>query len=289
MLPSEAHFVRFVSLFCEVIMKHFENSPEALKKLAEAKLFVLDMDGTLYLGDHPIDGAIAFCERVLHRGRKLLYFTNNASRNPEDYVKRLVGMGFPCKREQIVTSGDVTIAYLNRYYPGKPVYLVGTEALEESFRKGGIPLSEHADIVVVSFDLTLTYEKLEHACTLIRNGAAFLSTHPDINCPTADGFIPDSGAICAAVSLSTGVAPRYFGKPYGETVEMIETITGIDRKEAVMVGDRLYTDIALGKKNGMPSLLVMSGETTWDMVEKAQDGEKPDLIFDSVADKRLIF
>ena len=270
-------------------MHHFENMPEMLKKLSEAQLFVLDMDGTIYLGDRPIDGAIDFCNRIEERDRKRIYFTNNASRNPEDYVKRLVGMGFPCTREQIVPSGDVTIAYLNRYHPGEPVYLVGTPALEESFRKGGIALSDQAKIVVVSFDLTLTYDKLEHACTLIRNGAAFYSTHPDINCPTADGFIPDSGAICAAITLSTGVTPRYFGKPYGETVEMIEKISGVKREDSVMVGDRLYTDIALGKKNGMPTMLVMSGETTWDMVENAADDEKPDMIFDSVADKRIVF
>ena len=163
------------------------------------------------------------------------------------------------------------------------MYLVGTPALEESFAKAGIELSDNSDIVVVSFDLTLTYEKLEKACTLIRNGAKFFSTHPDINCPTEDGYIPDSGAICGAVTLSTGVEPRYFGKPYAETVEMIETISGIDRSHAVMVGDRLYTDIALGKKNGMLSLLVMSGETTEEMVNNASDEEKPDLIYSSVA------
>ncbi len=264
-------------------MKEYTNTPENLKRLSETKLFVLDMDGTIYLGKNPIDGAIDFCERIIKSGRKLMYFTNNASRNPNDYVKKLNALGFPCERDMIVTSGDVTIAYLKKYYQGKPVYLVGTPALEESFAQAGIVLSEESDIVVVSFDLTLTYEKLEKACTLIRNGAKFFSTHPDINCPTEDGYIPDSGAICGAVTLSTGVEPRYFGKPYAETVEMIETLSGIDRSHVVMVGDRLYTDIALGKKNGMLSLLVMSGETTDEMVEKANDSEKPDLVFESVA------
>ncbi len=264
-------------------MKEYKNTPENLKKLAETKLFVLDMDGTIYLGKKPIDGAIDFCERIIRSGRKLMYFTNNASRNPNDYVEKLNSLGFPCERDMIVTSGDVTIAYLKKYYSGKPVYLVGTPALEKSFTQAGIVLSEESDIVVVSFDLTLTYEKLEKACTLIRNGAKFFSTHPDINCPTEDGYIPDSGAICGAVTLSTGIEPRYFGKPYAETVEMIETLSGIDRSHAVMVGDRLYTDIALGKKNGMLSLLVMSGETTDKMVEMANDNEKPDLIFESVA------
>ena len=264
-------------------MQNYVNSPEKLQALYDTKLFVLDMDGTIYLGKNPIDGAIDFCNRIIKSGRKLMYFTNNASRNPEDYVKKLNSLGFPCEREMIVTSGDVTIAYLKKYYPGKPVYLVGTPALEKSFTDAGIVLSDKSDIVVVSFDTTLTYEKLEKACTLIRNGAKFFSTHPDINCPTEDGYIPDSGAICGAVTLSTGVKPRYFGKPYAETVEMIETISGVDRGHAVMVGDRLYTDIALGKKNGMLSLLVMSGETTAEMVANAADCEKPDLIYKSVA------
>lgn len=264
--------------------KAYENSRDALTRLAQTELFVLDMDGTIYLGDRPIEGALAFCRKIQQSGRKLMYFTNNASRNPDDYVERLCSMGFPCERENIVTSGDVTIAYLKRYHAGEAVYLVGTPALEKSFREAGIVLSEHADIVVVSFDRTLTYEKLERACTLIRGGALFYSTHPDINCPTADGYIPDSGAICGAVTLSTGVTPRYFGKPYGETVEMIEALSGVDRSRAVMVGDRLYTDIALGKKNGMLSLLVLSGETDEEMLRSASADEQPDLIFDSVAD-----
>ena len=265
-------------------MPDYINSQNAINRLKNTKLFVLDMDGTIYLGSKPIDGAIQFCENIIKSGRKLMYFTNNASRNPDDYAKRLNSLGFPCDRSMIVTSGDVTIAYLKKYMPEKPVYLVGTPALEKSFENSGIILSENSDIVVVSFDTTLTYEKLEKACTLIRSGAKFYSTHPDINCPTENGYIPDSGAICAAITLSTGISPRYFGKPYAETVEMIETISGTDRSHAVMVGDRLYTDIALGKKNGMLSLLVMSGETTVEMLDSAKEEEQPDLIFKSVAE-----
>lgn len=264
-------------------MQH-KNTKENLHRLKDTELFVLDMDGTIYLGKKPIVGAIEFCRQIIDTGRKLMYFTNNASKNPDDYVEKLKFLGFPCDRKMIVTSGDVTAAYLNKYYKGKPVYLVGTPALEKSFKEAGITLSDNAGIVVVSFDTTLTYSKLERACTLIRNGALFFSTHPDINCPTEDGFIPDSGAICGAVELSTGIRPRYFGKPYAETVEMIENLSGTDRKHAAIVGDRLYTDIALGRKNGMLSLLVMSGETTYEMVDAALPEERPDLIFESVAE-----
>lgn len=252
------------------------------KTISELDLFVLDMDGTIYLGDNVIDGAREFCKKIIDSGRKMIYFTNNASKAPEDYVNKLNRLGFPCERKNVVTSGDVTAAYLNKYHKGESVYVVGTKNLEDSFTKAGIPLSEDAGIVVVSFDLTLTYEKLERACTLIRNGAVFYSTHPDINCPTPDGFIPDSGAICGAVTLSTGKQPKYFGKPYAETAEMIELLSGVERSRTAMVGDRLYTDIALGKKNGLCAILVMSGETTEEMLEKAKPEELPDLKFSSV-------
>lgn len=251
-------------------------------KISSTELFVLDMDGTIYLGDIVLKGAREFCQRIIQSGRKLIYFTNNASKAPEDYVKKLERLGFPCERKNVVTSGDVTAAYLNKYHKGESVYVVGTENLENSFKNAGIPLSEDAKIVVVSFDLSLTYKKLEHACTLIRNGALFYSTHPDINCPTPDGFIPDSGAICGAVTLSTGVEPKYFGKPYAETAEMIELISGVARENTAMVGDRLYTDIALGKRNGLTAVLVMSGETTEKMLENAEEKDLPDLKFDGV-------
>ena len=252
------------------------------EQIKNIDLFVMDMDGTIYLGDNVIDGAREFCNRIIESGRKMIYFTNNASKAPEDYVNKLCRLGFPCERKNVVTSGDVTTAYLHKYHKGESVYLVGTKNLEKSFTDAGIPLSDDAGIVVVSFDLTLTYEKLEHACTLIRNGAIFYSTHPDINCPTPDGFIPDSGAICGAVTLSTGKEPKYFGKPYAETAEMIEVISGVERSKTAMVGDRLYTDIALGKKNGLCAVLVMSGETTQEMLDKAKAEELPDLKFASV-------
>ncbi len=252
-----------------------------MKKISDAKMFVLDMDGTIYLDSTPIDGAIDFCKKLYDRNM-LLYFTNNASKDPNDYVNKLKSIGFPCERKNIMTSGDVTIEYLRTHHPKSSVYLVGTPELEKSFVDAGIELSDNAEIVVVSFDKTLTYGKLERACTLICNGALFYSTHEDINCPTADGFIPDSGAICCAIELSTGVSPRYFGKPHEQTVEMIEKVTNLSREEICIVGDRLYTDIALGVKNGMMSALVLSGETTAEMLEKADQNQRPDYVFDSI-------
>ena len=168
-------------------------NPAILKDIA---LFVLDMDGTIYLGERPFPAAIEFIRKAKASGRRIVYFTNNASKNPAVYYEKLLRLGFSAEREEIVTAGDVTAEYLQTYHKGAKVYLVGTPFLEASFREKGIFLTDgrEADIVVSSFDTTLTYEKLEKACTLIRNGARFYSTHPDFNCPTETGFIPDSGA-----------------------------------------------------------------------------------------------
>lgn len=231
--------------------------------LRPVRLFVLDMDGTFYLDDHIIPGSLDFIQRARNTGRSVLFFTNNSSRAPETYMERLAGMGCPITREQIMTSGDVTIRFLNTRRPGKTVYLMGTEALRRSFAEAGVPLVEDAqpDIVVAAFDTELTYRKLERACSCLRDGAEFLATHPDINCPTAHGFIPDCGAFCAAITRSTGREPRYLGKPAPETVDMILSRTGFAREEVAFVGDRLYTDVAVGVNNGALGLLVLSGET----------------------------
>ena len=252
--------------------------------LEDKKLYIFDMDGTIYLGERALSFALSYIQDLRSRGKRILFFTNNASRSPEFYLQRLTRMGFAPTREEILTAGDVTIRFLQTERPGKRVYLLGTELLAGSFRKAGIELSDEAEIVVTSFDTELTYAKLERACTLIRGGAEFLCTHPDFNCPTEDGFIPDSGAIAAAVTASTGVKPRFFGKPYRDAAEMILAYTGCMASEACIFGDRLYTDIALGKNAGITAVLVLSGETRREDLANASAEQQPDLVIDSIAD-----
>ncbi len=246
-------------------------------------MFVLDMDGTFYLGDRLIEGSLEFLQKVKDTGRRFVFFTNNSSRIPSFYQKKLEKMGCFVDQSEVITSGNVTIAYLQTNYADKKVYLVGTPLLVESFEEAGINLvQEDPDVVVVGFDTTLTYEKLEKACTYIRNGATFLATHLDINCPTEDGFIPDCGAMCALITKSTGVEPRYLGKPFPETMEMVLKITGCTRDEIVFVGDRLYTDVATGVKNGAKGFLVLTGEADMKTVEESE--VKPTCIYDSLLD-----
>lgn len=247
--------------------------------LDRIRLFVLDMDGTFYLGNRMIPGSMDFLEKVRASGRDYLFFTNNSSRTSQDYIAKLGRMGCVIEDRDIMTSGDVTIQYINTHYKGKSVYLMGTKALRDSFAEAGIHLvdNEQPDVAVAAFDMELTYEKLTKLCTYVRNGAVFLATHLDINCPTDTGFIPDCGAFCAAVSLSTGKEPRYLGKPFAETLEMILQRTGLRREEIAFVGDRLYTDVATGVRNGSAGLLVLSGETKLSDVENSS--VKPDGIF----------
>ncbi len=239
------------------------------------------MDGTIYLGSRLFPETIPFLKRVKEHGKRYIFFTNNSSRSPETYVKRLNGMGIQASREDIVTSGDVMIHFLKTHRPGKKVYLLGTPDLRRSFQEAGIPLTEEMpDIVLLGFDTTLTYEKLERACHYIRSGAEFLCTHEDINCPTEYGFMPDAGAMCALITASTGVAPKFTGKPHAEVLEILEAKTGICRQDMVAVGDRLYTDIALGARNGVSSVLVLSGETT--MEDLARSEIRPTIVLPNI-------
>lgn len=257
---------------------------DKVKVLEKIKLFVLDMDGTFYLSDGLIPGSLEFLDMVKNSGREWIFFTNNSSKDKQLYVEKVAKMGLTITKDQIMTSGDVTIRFLNENYGGKSVYLVGTPPLERSFVEGGVRLTngtdEVPDIVVLAFDMTLTYEKLERACTYIRNGATYIATHPDINCPVTGGFIPDCGAMIACVNLSTGKTPRILGKPNKETMDMVVSATGYKPEEIAFVGDRLYTDVATGVKNGGVGLLVLSGEATEEDIKTSD--VKPDGVYQNI-------
>ncbi len=262
------------------------------RTIGEKKLFIFDLDGTIYLGGKPFDFAVRFIDRLRRSDRRVLFFTNNASHSSQFYFTKLSVLGFEPKREEILTAGDVTAEFIIRHRPGARVYLLGTGELRRDWRSRGMRLvsddavndGEYADIVVSSFDTELTYERLTHAAQLIRHGAEYICTHPDRVCPTEDGFIPDSGAIAAALTAATGVTPRFFGKPGEETISMILELTHSIPEECCVFGDRLYTDIALGKKSGILSCLVLTGETTEADIASAPPEMRPDIILPSLAE-----
>ena len=252
--------------------------------LQDVKCFLLDMDGTFYLGGELIEGSLDFIEKVLSSGRNYMFLTNNSSHNAQFYVQKLAKMGLQTDRSHVLTSGEATCEKLRELYPGRRAFVLGNEYLVEEFREYGIPVdSEHPEIVVVGFDTTLTYDRLWAACDLVRAGLPFIATHPDFNCPTETGFMPDIGAILACIEASTGRRPDLVvGKPNTGIVEAVLRRTGLGVRALAMVGDRLYTDIETGLRSGMLSILVMSGETTEDML--AASATVPDLKFGRLSD-----
>ncbi len=250
--------------------------------LSEKQVFILDMDGTFYMESTPIEGALEFLEILESKGKKYIFFTNNSSKSIKDYIIKLRGMGVDAHDENLFSSGAVTIDFLTKHRVGKSVYLIGTPSLAESFLAGGINLSEKdPDIVVLGFDTTLTYEKIYKGCTFLREGAEFIATHPDVNCPVKNGFMPDTGSMIKMFTESTGAVPEIMGKPHSHTVEALESTTGITRDKMVFVGDRLQTDIAIGINNGAAAVLVMTGATTKEIL--AESDIKPTISLPSIA------
>lgn len=250
--------------------------------LAGVRCFLLDMDGTFYLGERLLEGSLEFIDVLHQQGREYLFLTNNSSKDSGQYVEKITRLGLPVSRDKILTSGEATAMHVQSQKPGARVYVVGTLALENEFRERGFVLTaEGPDITVLGFDTTLTYAKLWKLCDLVRAGVPYIATHPDYNCPTETGFMPDIGATIAFVRASTGREPDLIvGKPNRLFVEKAAERTGIPVSAMCMIGDRLYTDIALGATAGIPTILVLSGETQAD--EVAASPHQPSYIFQNL-------
>ncbi len=251
-------------------------------KLKEITCFALDMDGTVYLGNKWIEGARDFLDAVERAGKQYVFLTNNSSKGPDNYIEKLGKMGLTVDSSKIVTSGQATIDYLKRHYGGKRVFLLGNELLTREFIEEGICLDDkEPEVVVTGFDTSLTYEKMCKVCDLVRSGLPYIATHPDYNCPTETGFIPDVGAIHAFIHASAFRYPDHVvGKPSGDIMDYLARRAGVLKEQTAMVGDRLYTDVAAGVNNGYTGILVLSGEATMKDVETSE--VTPHLIFDSV-------
>ena len=230
--------------------------------IARIRCFVLDMDGTVYLGSRLLPGALEFIEYLRKTRRDFLFVTNNSSRHAEYYASKLRKLGIDCDAANILTSGEATAFYINTLKQGARIFLLGTPELEEEFRGQGFTLTADApDFVVLGFDKTLTYGKLVTACAWIRQGIPFIATHPDLNCPTESGYIPDCGAMAALITASTGIQPKVIGKPHREIIDMILRKKAYSTEQLAIVGDRLYTDMATGFNARICTVLVLSGET----------------------------
>lgn len=257
---------------------------EIRAKLQGVRCFLLDMDGTFYLGDKLIEGSLEFLAALERTGRTARFLTNNSSKSAQVYAKKLERMGVDEKYRDVMTSGHAAAHYCLEKFPGGKCYLLGNPMLAEELTGMGLQLTEDdPDYVLVAFDTTLDYAKMCKVCDFIRGGKPYIATHPDFNCPTETGFVPDMGAIMAFIEASTGrKADIILGKPYKGIVEEALRRTGFKLEEMAMVGDRLYTDVATGVNHGMTGILVLSGEATMDDVAVSE--VKPDLIFGRLSD-----
>ncbi len=237
--------------------------------LKRAKGVLLDLDGTVYLGDRPLPGAIEFVQRLESLNRPFLYVTNNCSKNPADYSRKLTAMGIPTDESRIFTSGELAARkLLEMAY--KRVFVLGTPSLVVQLEKFGVVHDNTApQAVLSSFDLTLTYDRLLRAVRLVQQGLPLISTHPDLVCPTPDGPIPDSGLITYVIEATTGVKARYLGKPMVDMVDGAAQKLGLEREYLLFIGDRLYTDMRMAVDAGIGAVLVLSGETTEQMLANA--------------------
>ncbi|MDR1702738.1 MAG: HAD-IIA family hydrolase [Sporomusaceae bacterium] len=253
-----------------------------MQQLKDIKCFVLDMDGTIYLGEKLLPGAKEFLAYLEKTGRDFLFLTNNSANDAVYYAQKLAKLGIECQSDNILTSGEATALYLKNNTQYRKIYLLGTPVLEAEFKRHGFILTVDApDCVVLGFDMTLTYEKLATACQLIRNKTPFIATHPDFNCPTETGYIPDCGSMTALITASTEVSPQLvIGKPNKEIIEAFLKKKNYALPQMAIVGDRLYTDIATGVNAGITSVLVLSGESKLADAEKSEI--KPDYIFANI-------
>ncbi len=203
-----------------------------LNEIKAIKCFMLDMDGTFYLGDRLLPGALEFMDYLIREDKDYLFLTNNSSKNREMYTEKIYKLGFNVDPSKILTSGEATTIYLRKHSKYQKIYLLGTEALKNEFLHAGFEIvQEIPDSVVLGFDTSLTYEKIWKACDFIRSGLPYLATHPDINCPTESGFMPDIGSFIAMIEASTGRCPDVIiGKPHHHMVNAVIEKTGYHLK-----------------------------------------------------------
>ncbi len=258
-----------------------------MKDLKSIKLFMLDMDGTIYNEDDLIPGALDFFHTLQEQGKKYIFMTNNSSKGKISYVEKLTHLGIEAKEEDIASSVNATLMYLNEHKPGAKLYLIGTESLKREMIDEGFDVvptdyrGDDIDYVLLGFDTELNYEKLRGACYYVSRGYKYIATNCDLKCPVMDNkFIPDCGAIANMIATATDRMPIFLGKPERTIVDAVAKQWNVSIDEIACVGDRLYTDVAVGINAGATSICVLTGEATLDEIEGSKF--KPDYCFDSI-------
>ena len=251
--------------------------------LYKKRLFLLDMDGTIYLDNDLFDGTVDFLNYVKNIGGKYIFLTNNSSKSVDKYIDKMASLGIKTEKDDFLTSTDATIPIVkNKNY--RKIYAFGTTSFKEQLKNAGLPvtdsLEDGIDCLLMGFDTELTFQKLEDACILLNNGVDYIATNPDFVCPTWYGYVPDCGSVSTMLYNATKRMPEFIGKPKPVMATTAMEKYGFSKEETALIGDRLYTDIACGVNAGITSVLVLSGEATMEDVEKSD--AKPTLIYNNI-------
>lgn len=255
-----------------------------MASISDKKFFLLDMDGTLYLDNDLFDGTLDFLRKVKEKGGRYMFVTNNSSKGTDAYVSKLARLGIAAKEEDFLTSTDATILYINNNFPGRKFYSMGTASFTKQLSEAGIDVcTEPCDDVfglVISNDTELTFKKLDDASKLLTRGVEYIATNPDWVCPTEYGYVPDCGSFADILRRATGKTPIFIGKPRPEMLLLAMQKLGYTKEETLMIGDRVYTDIASGYNAGVDTAFVLSGEGT--MADAENTDTKPTYIFKNI-------
>ena len=259
--------------------------PAVTVDVASRAAFVFDLDGTIYLDDRLLPGAAAVVAALRERGRKVAFLTNKPLQLPVDYARTLTGLGIAATQADVVSSTDALLFYLHQNAASARIFVVGEHVLVDLVEREGFQLSDEPgsiDLVVVGFDRTFDYAKLNTAFHAVRGGARLVATNPDPYCPTADGGLPDCGALLAAIEVATSTrAEAIVGKPSIHMARAVLDRLSVAAGDAVLVGDRVLTDMRMAHEAGMASVLVLSGATK---LEDVPTSVAPDLVIGGVGE-----
>lgn len=272
-------------------MIYSKESEPFLTALKKKTVFLFDMDGTLFIDNELIQGAAEFLQLLKSNNCKRFFFTNNSSKTREEYYHKLKGFGIHTSKEEIITSNRITGAYLMEHYPKARIMYMGNFETTKEIKDFGlniIPpykryLDKRVDVAVMAYDTGINYEKISVFSYFLKQNIPYIVTHPDINCPSNIGLIPDVGSFIAMFECATGRKPDLvLGKPSTATLDYVFQKNAINKSDAVFIGDRLYTDIKMAIDSNIASILVLSGESQIEDLEKYK--YSPDLTVDSLFD-----
>lgn len=251
-----------------------------MERLKSCKLFLFDMDGTLYLGSRLFDFTKELLRTIRETGGRYMFMTNNSSKSVAAYIEKLASLGIAAEYDDFMTSSQATAYYLKKNYPGKLLYVSGTQSLKEELIKEGFEITEDTEkteVIVSGFDTELTFQKLHDVSKMLcTRDIPYIATNPDYVCPTEFGSVPDCGSVSDMLFNVSGKRPLFIGKPSALMPQLAMDKCGVAPEQTVVIGDRIYTDIKSGLNAGALTALVMSGETTYEILEKSQD--KPHLV-----------